>query len=81
MDPLNMNAIPIHGHVDDDRKLVIQLPATISPGPVTVFVIPRADEDEAIAWTEGVAREWIEDLADPRQDIYTMDDGEPVRED
>ena len=37
------------------------------------------DEDDAGAcWERGVAEEWAEDLADPRQDLYTSDDGEPV---
>lgn len=37
------------------------------------------DEAERV-WMAGVAREWADDLADPRQDIYTVDDGNPVRE-
>ena len=40
------------------------------------------DEDEAGAcWERGVAKEWAEDLADPRQDLYTSDDDEPVQRD
>lgn len=31
-------------------------------------------------WTEGIAREWHDELADPREDIYTLADGEPVDE-
>ncbi|HXJ42649.1 MAG TPA: hypothetical protein VNH18_25435 [Bryobacteraceae bacterium] len=29
-------------------------------------------------WASGIAREWTEDLADQRQDIYTLADGQPV---
>lgn len=76
-----MTTPPIVGHVDANHQLVVTVPSSIPPGPVTVYVVPRADEEEAIAWTEGVAHQWAEDLADSRQDIYTMDDGEPVRED
>ena len=40
------------------------------------------DEDDASAcWECGVAEEWAEDLADPRQDLYTSHDGEPVERD
>src|ERR1051326_3540136 len=35
-----------------------------------------AGEDEAgRAWTNGIAREWADELEDPRQEIYTIEDG------
>lgn len=47
--------------------------------------VPKAiseDEDEAgCRWGEGVAMEWAEDLTDPRQDIYTWEDGQPIEPD
>jgi len=30
------------------------------------------------AWASGVAREWSDELGDSRQDIYSLDDGQPV---
>jgi hypothetical protein len=46
---------------------------------VTVYVIPALEEDDAgAAWMEGVLHEWADELADERQDIYTLSDGEPV---
>ena len=30
------------------------------------------------AWAAFIAREWQEELADPREDIYTLEDGEPI---
>jgi hypothetical protein len=75
-----MTTSPISGHVDANQQLVVTVPNSIPPGPVSVYVVPCAEEVEAIAWTEGIAREWQHDLADPRQDIYTMEDGEPIRE-
>ena len=36
--------------------------------------------DAGDAWMAGVASEWADDLADTRQDVYTLADGEPVRE-
>jgi hypothetical protein len=51
------------------------------PLTVQVSLELAAGEDEAgVQWSSGIAREWAEDLADPRQDIYTLDDGEPVDE-
>ena len=37
------------------------------------------DEDGGgIAWMHGVAKEWAGELQEPRQDIYTIEDGQPV---
>jgi hypothetical protein len=37
------------------------------------------EEDEAgVSWMRGVAAEWLDELADARQDIYTLQDGRPV---
>jgi hypothetical protein len=37
--------------------------------------LPDLTEDE---WMQAVAESWADDLNDPRQDIYTLDDGEPI---
>ncbi len=29
-------------------------------------------------WMQAIAREWQEELADPREDISTLEDGEPI---
>ncbi len=76
-----MSIVKLSGNVDGDRWLSAHVPASIRPGPVTILVIPVSqEEDEAGAWTAGIAREWADDLSDPDQDIYTLADGEPVRE-
>jgi hypothetical protein len=37
------------------------------------------DEDETgPAWAAGVSSEWSTELNDPAQDIYTLDDGQPI---
>jgi hypothetical protein len=43
-----------------------------------LVLVPEAEEDEAGLWMQGVAREWAAELADEREDIYTLEDGEPV---
>ena len=80
-----MKTISLLGQVDKDHRLSAVVPSEIPPGPVKFDLeVPSgiadiASEDEAGgAWALGASREWAEDLADPRQDIYTLNDGEPV---
>ncbi len=76
-----MNAVKVTGNVDENHQLSAEVPSTIPPGPITILIIPTTQEDEAgDAWTEGVAAQWDDELSDPRQDIYTLADGEPVDE-
>jgi hypothetical protein len=76
-----MISLIITGHVDDQHRLTADVPDTIPPGPITVRICPVSDEDEGgDAWMSGIAIEWADELSDSREDIYTLDDGEPVRE-
>jgi hypothetical protein len=73
--------VRLAGNVDENHQLSASVPDSIRPGPVTVLIIPALDEDDAgEGWAAGVALEWADELADPRQDIYTLTDGEPIRE-
>lgn len=82
-----MRALELVAEVDAHRRLQLELPEATMPGPVRVLVLlPEAEEPDAVsvsedadaAWMRGVAHEWRADLADPREDIYTLDDGEPI---
>ncbi len=76
-----MKTIELIGHVDKHGRLKADVPGEVPPGPVRIaLLVPsKAEEDEAgQAWAAGIAREWSDELADPREDIYTLDDGEPV---
>ena len=76
-----MRTIRITGHVDEHHQLSAEVPDVIPPGPVMISVSVESHEDEAgTAWSAGIANEWADELADARQDIYTLADGEPVRE-
>jgi hypothetical protein len=76
-----MNAVRISGHVDSQHQLSAVVPDSIPPGPVTVLVVRRCDEDDAgEAWMAGVASDWADELGDARQDIYTLSDGAPENE-
>lgn len=36
------------------------------------------DDDVGLHWMDLIAWEWHDELSDPRQDIYTLQDGLPV---
>jgi len=41
----------------------------------------REEEDDAgAAWACGIAREWSDELADSKQDLYTPEDRNPVED-
>lgn len=81
-----MRAIETTARVDDSRSLRLDadLPAD-APGSVRVIVL-IPDADLQIAHDEPTEQEWLrmamaggafDDLADPREDIYTIEDGQP----
>ena len=70
----------VGGDIDDQHQLHAQVPEELPSGPVRLIVL-LPDEDEAgIAWTQGIAQQWTDELADERQDIYTPSDGQPLNE-
>jgi len=76
-----MNTVKVTGNVDQNHRLSAAVPAAIPAGPVTIFILPLSQDDEAgDAWTAGIAREWADELSDPARDIDTPADGEPVDE-
>jgi hypothetical protein len=78
MDNPPMRAIEWTGDIDDHHRLQAHVPEELPPGPVRLIVL-LPDEDEAGgAWAQGIARQWADELSDTRQDIYTLDDGQPV---
>ena len=80
MENTPMKAIELVGDIDEQHRLRADVPKDLPVGPVRLIVL-LPDEDEAgIAWAQGVAKEWADDLADTRQDIYTLQDGQPVNE-
>jgi hypothetical protein len=75
-----MNMLRLIGTIDEQHRLTAEVPATVPAGQVeVVLVLPSDQEDEVSeAWMAGIAREWEAELSDPREDIYTINDGEPV---
>lgn len=80
-----MTTIRILGQVDAERRLTATVPSDVPTGQVEVVVIvpPKnvdtPDPSEHL-WESGIAVEWREDLADVRQDIYTLADGTAIDE-
>jgi hypothetical protein len=75
-----MKTIKVIGSVDEQHRLCAEVPATVPPGPVEVVLVVPSDSEEEISreWTEGIAREWAAEWREPREDIYTIEDGQPV---
>jgi hypothetical protein len=74
-----MDALPISGHVDDQHQLFATVPKSMPPGEVTIYVVVADSQDELEqSWMSGIARQWESELSDVRQDIYSLEDGEPV---
>ena len=73
-----MNMIELMGHVDEQHRLSVDLPSEIRPGPVKVLIGVPEDDDDANAWARAIGEAWLADWSDPREDIYTLEDGQPV---
>ncbi len=73
-----MKAIELLGNVDEERNLRAELPEQIPAGPVRLIVLLPDEDDGGFAWANGVASEWADELQDSGQDIYTLEDGQPM---
>ena len=74
-----MGAVRIIGHVNDRHELSVQVPSSIPPGPVSILIVSAVTQEEVAGeWMEAIAQEWADELNDPRQDLYSLDDGVPT---
>ena len=73
-----MKAFELVGDIDAQHRLRAQVPEEMRVGPVRVIVFLPDEDDAGSAWTHGIASELASELADSREDIYTLDDGQPV---
>ena len=78
MDPAPRKAIELVGDIDEQHHLRAQVPEELPAGPVRLFVLLPDEDDAGSIWANGIAREWSDELSDPKQDMYTLDDGQPV---
>lgn len=73
-----MKAIELVGDVDEQHRLYARVPAEIPAGQVRVIVFLPGEDHAGAFWADGIASEWSAELSDPREDIYTLEDGQPV---
>lgn len=73
-----MRAVEVMGHVDEHQQIHAQVPASLPAGPVRLIVLVPEEDEAGAVWMQGIAREWAAELSDPREDIYTAEDGSPV---
>ena len=73
-----MKAIELLGEIDDQQRLCARVPEGFPTGSVRVIVLLPEEDEAGLVWAQGVSAEWSEELSDPQQDIYTLNDGEPL---
>ena len=74
-----MRAFELAAEIDEQRRVQVVLPESAPPGPARALVlVPEDEEGSPELWMRGVAREWLRELADERENIYTRADGEPL---
>ena len=73
-----MKAIELIGDIDEQHRLHAQVPTEIPAGQVRLIVFLPGEDEAGSLWADGVASEWSTELSDSRQDIYTLEDGQPV---
>jgi len=73
-----MKTIGLVGAIDEHHRLHAEAPPELPAGPVRLIVLVPDEDAAGSQWANGVANEWSEDLSDIRQDIYTMEDGQPL---
>ena len=73
-----MKAIELVGDIDEKHQLHAEVPKELPAGQVRLIVLLPDEDDAGAAWASGVAKAWSTELDDRRQDIYTLEDGQPV---
>ena len=73
-----MKAIELTGDIDEQHRLRARVPEDLPAGPVRLIVFLPDEDETGGAWAQGISREWADELSDPRQDIYTLRDGQPI---
>jgi hypothetical protein len=77
---INLTAVEVTGMVNERHQLQLDNPLPIAgPRRVRVIVLyPPTDELSEAEWLHAAARNSAFDfLADPQEDIYTLNDGKP----
>jgi hypothetical protein len=78
MESAPMKAVELIGDFDSQHRLRSQVPEELPAGPVRLIVLLPEEDEAGSVWAQGVAQAWADELSDPRQDLYTIWDGQPV---
>ena len=73
-----MKAIELVGDIDDQHQLKAQVPEELPVGWVRLIVLVPEEDDAGSTWIRGIVGVWADELADSREDIYTLNDGQPI---
>jgi hypothetical protein len=73
-----MRAIDLRGEIDDPHRPHARVSEGFPAGSVRVIVLIPEEDEAGLAWASGISAEWSAELADPHQETYTLDDGQPV---
>ena len=73
-----MKAVEIQGEIDDQHRLHAEVPQSLPAGAVRVIVLIAEEDEGGTDWATGVSSEWSAELSDPGQDIYSLNDGQPI---
>jgi hypothetical protein len=73
-----MKAVELQGEIDEQHRLHADVPRGVPAGSVRVIVLISEEDEGRPAWAAGVSSEWSSELNDPAQDIYTLNDGQPI---
>jgi hypothetical protein len=73
-----MTAVELIGDIDDQHRLSAQVPEGLQPGRVRLIVLVPDEDGAGAEWENGIAEQWKDELGDARQDIYSLEDGQPI---
>jgi hypothetical protein len=73
-----MKAFQLTGDIDENHQLRAEVPGDFPTGAVQLIVLVPEEDDAGIAWEHGIAKEWARELNNPQEDIYTLNDGQPL---
>lgn len=73
-----MRTLELAGDIDGQHRLRAEVPENLPAGPVRLILILPDEDDAGLAWERGAALQWSDDLRDSWQDLYTLEDGQPL---
>lgn len=79
-----LTALEVTGVIDENHQLKLDQPLPVA-GPISVRIIvlyPTPEDTDEAQWLRAAAANpAFEFLNDPKEDIYTLADGQPVQDD